>query len=109
MQPYVCGDISNYSFFRKLLYLTASISVAEALTYPFDRIKTLLFAKNVYLTSSPLGYQEFHLTSLEIYNFEKFFGYFYGVKAGFDRTFSLLLPKFFSFYYLMNRKGMQFQ
>lgn len=104
MQPLICGDISNYSFFRKVFYLVSSISVAEVLTYPLDRIKTLLFAKNIYLTASPFGYKELHLTTQEILNFKKFFGLFYGLKVGFDRNFSFLLPKFFSFYYLMNLK-----
>jgi len=103
MQPYVC-DLSPYSFPKKLFYLIGSISTAEVLTYPLDRIKTLLFAKKYNLTKSFLGYKEFHLTWLEILNIEKFFGLFYGLKAGFDRTFSLLLPKFLIFYYFLNHR-----
>lgn len=103
MQPYVC-NMSDYSFLRKMFYLTSSISIAEIITYPLDRIKTLLYAKPTYFTKSFLGYQEFHLISLEIFNVEKFFGFFYGLKAGFDRTFSFLLPKFFIFFYLMKQR-----
>ena len=103
MQPYIC-DFSAYSLPKKLIYLSLSISTAEILTYPFDRIKTYLFAKPYNLTKSLLGYREFHLTTLEIYNVEKFFGLFFGLKAGFDRTFSLVLPKFLMFYYLLKPK-----
>ena len=103
MQPYVC-DLSPYSLPKKIFYLASSISIAEILTYPFDRIKTLLYARPHHLTQSLFGYREFHLTALEITNADKFFGLFYGLKVGFDRTFSLLLPKFFIFYYMMNKR-----
>ena len=103
MQPYVC-DLSPYSLPKKLFYLLGGISTAEILTYPLDRMKTLLFVKPYTITRSFLGYKEMHLTYLEIMNIEKFFGFFFGLKAGFDRTFSLLLPKFIIFYYFLNHR-----
>lgn len=104
MQPYVC-DMSDFSFLRKLFYLGASISFAEILTYPFDRVKTILFSKSTLPTRSLFGYREFHYVSLEIMNVEGFFGLFYGLKVGFDRTFSFMLPKFFIFYYMFRQKN----
>ena len=97
MQQYTC-DTSNLSIPRKLLLLLPSLLLPDLLLYPLDRLKTLIISRQ------PPLFTDISYLYRQILEIEGWSGFFTGVKASIDKTFTMHLTRFFVFDYLVGRR-----
>lgn len=97
MQQYTC-DTSLLPLPRKLLILLPSLILPDLLLYPLDRLKTLIISRQ------PPLFTEFSYLYRQILEIEGWSGFFTGVKASIDKTFTMNLTRFFIFDYLVGRR-----
>ncbi|KAL4499020.1 hypothetical protein ABPG72_016922 [Tetrahymena utriculariae] len=94
-------DLSEKGIIRRVGIIAFASVIGEAIAYPFDRLKVREIARQTFKTKSI--FKETKVIYEDIIKAEKYFGVFYGFRAGIDRILSQNLVRFLVFDFLVGR------